>query len=330
MIRIGFLTPDLHIRGTCVAVYDYAHFNEVLLNNKSIILTREIKDRIALKHFQNRFQVVTYNSSEDLNQNLKKYDIDILYHIKYGRNDTYMPTCVFNIVHCVFDMTEQHGDVYAGISQSLALKFNSTLYVPHMCSMKYCDNGNFREQYKIPINACVFGRYGGMDTFNLPWIADALLNILNINENIYFFFMNTPKINHPRIIYHSSTSSVQEKQQFIHTCDAMIVPESLGHSFGLSCAEFASQQKPLIVYNGPDLWNTAHVDVLGDKGIYFTTQQEFEECLCHFYNNKDNYKIKNKDLNAWKYYSPQNVMKLFHEIFIQPYLQKKNKKIILQ
>ena len=35
MVKIGFYTEQLDVRGTCVAIYDYAHYNEVLLNNDS-------------------------------------------------------------------------------------------------------------------------------------------------------------------------------------------------------------------------------------------------------------------------------------------------------
>jgi hypothetical protein len=38
MVKIAFWDNGLGERGTTVALYDYAHFNEVLLGNKSIIL----------------------------------------------------------------------------------------------------------------------------------------------------------------------------------------------------------------------------------------------------------------------------------------------------
>ncbi len=38
---VGFLSNKLTLRGTEIAVYDYADYNETILNNKSIIITRD-------------------------------------------------------------------------------------------------------------------------------------------------------------------------------------------------------------------------------------------------------------------------------------------------
>ena len=35
-------------------------------------------------------------------------------------------------VHCVFDLSEPHGDIYAAVSETLAKKYNKTVFVPHM------------------------------------------------------------------------------------------------------------------------------------------------------------------------------------------------------
>jgi hypothetical protein len=62
---VGFLSNKLTLRGTEVAMYDYADFNETILNNKSIIITRDY-NRIqhefdvsldAYNKFHNRFIV---------------------------------------------------------------------------------------------------------------------------------------------------------------------------------------------------------------------------------------------------------------------------------
>jgi hypothetical protein len=38
---VAFLSNKITLRGTEVAIYDYAHYNETLLGNKSIIITRD-------------------------------------------------------------------------------------------------------------------------------------------------------------------------------------------------------------------------------------------------------------------------------------------------
>ena len=38
MKKIAFYSPHLSERGTEIAMYDFAHYNEKILNNKSIII----------------------------------------------------------------------------------------------------------------------------------------------------------------------------------------------------------------------------------------------------------------------------------------------------
>ena len=55
MVKILFHTEQLDVRGTCNAVYYYAHYNEVLLNNESAILTRlgnTQNDSISVERFK--------------------------------------------------------------------------------------------------------------------------------------------------------------------------------------------------------------------------------------------------------------------------------------
>lgn len=320
MITIGFLTPTINIRGTCVSIYDYAHYNETLLHNKSIIITQKIDDNIAYRHFKNRFQVLIYTNNSELDNLIQNNKIIIVYHIKYGKNDSYIPKYCFNVIHCVFDMTEPHGDVYAAVSKTLANKFNKHLYVPHMVSMTYDPlQQNLRKELHIPDNACVFGRYGGLDTWNLSYTWSVLTKILNEFDDVYILLINTPTIQHKRVINLEPITDIRYKKLFINTCNAMICPESLGHTFGLTCAEFASQQKPIIVYNGDNVWNKHHLDVIGDKGIYFQNRDQFEKVLIEFYNNRSLY-ISRKDLNVYSEFTPESVMKIFNQVFIQPFV----------
>ena len=239
----------------------------------------------------------------------------MLYCIKYGKNDGLYFDDIPTVIHCVFDMTEPHGKVYAGVSRSLAKKFNSDLYVPHMISMKRGNlNDNLRNELKLLNTDIVFGRYGGQDTFNLEFAKQVISRIVRSRTNIYFLFMNTIEWDrHPQIIHLDASTDIHRKQQFICTCDAMIVPETLGHTFFMAGAEFALHQKPLIVYNGP-VWNKAHIDQIGDKGIYFNTIEQFYSIL----NDFDTQLYKNRhDLNVFAEFTPEAVMKQFEDVFIQ-------------
>ena len=44
-MNIGFIDNHLSIRGTSIALFEYAHFNETLLYNNSFIITRKYGTR---------------------------------------------------------------------------------------------------------------------------------------------------------------------------------------------------------------------------------------------------------------------------------------------
>ena len=49
---------------------------------------------------------------------------------------------------------------------------------------------NLRNELQIPQDAIVFGRYGGMDDFNINIAKNAIKNYINLDTNVYFLFMN--------------------------------------------------------------------------------------------------------------------------------------------
>jgi len=317
MLTIAFLTPTINFRGSCVAIRDYAIYNESLLNNKSIIITdqKQQSDEIAFQWFSKRFPVIKYDTRKSLNDILIREKINILYVIKYGTNDgvgNHDISNVKTVIHCVFDMSEPHGDVYAGVSQSLAKKYGSQLYVPHIVSTIPTPGSDMRSELGIPQNSIVFGRHGGKDTFNLEWAKCIFSRIVRERTDIYFIFMNADKFDdHPQIIILDATTDIDIKKKFIRTCDAMVVPESLGHTFGLSCSEFSVHNKPIVCYNGP-VWNTCHIDILSDKGIYFDNPEQLYDIITTF----DKSEYETGDWNSYREYTPENVMDQFKRIFI--------------
>ena len=316
MVKIAFFTDHLNERGTSQAIFDYAHYNEILLGNKSVIITlteSTYHENLAINKFKSRFKVFFCDKIEDCEEFLS--DCDIFYSIKYGKNNHYLPLKTKNVIHCVFDMSEPHGDIYAGVSESLSKKFNSTLFVPHMISLipSTDKNTNLRNILNIPKNAVVFGRHGGYDTFNIQFVIDVICNkIIQIYSEIYFVSVNTPIFtHHPNVIFLNKIITNEEKNQFINTCDAHLECGTLGHSFGISIGEFSVNNKPIIAYGG-ETWNNAHKDILADKGIYFYNSIDFYNILTTF--NPVNY--KNQDLNCYNDYTPEKVMNKFKEVFI--------------
>ena len=316
-MKIAFHTPQIDVRGTCVALYDYALYSETLLGHTSIVVTdrknSEKCDIRAVRKFKNRFPVFSYSTKEELHNILKREKCNVLYAIKYGKNDGiyFDDGTIKNAIHCVFDMSEPHGDVYAGVSKALAKKFECSLFVPHMIGLRPSKTKeNLRKSLNIPENALVFGRHGGIDTFNLPFVHAAIARIVQKKNDIYFVFMGAPIFaRHPQIIYLPPTCDDDEKNRFISTCDAHLECGSMGHSFGLAMGEFSINNKPIIVYKNDSVWNTAHYDILGEHALYFEDGEQFENIIVNF-------KPNSKDWNRYRDYSPEKVMKIFSSVFL--------------
>jgi len=314
MVKIIFHTIQLDVRGTCTAIWDYAHYNEILLGNESAILSKANNinnDELAVCKFEKRFKVLYYETTEDIENILK--DFNIIYNIKYGKNDGFLFNNIKNVIHAVFDMSEEHGDVFAGVSEALATKFEKKLFVPHMIGLKPSDTKeNLREKLNIPKKALVFGRHGGVDTFDISFVKNMISKIVREFPNIYFIFVNTPAFdNHPQIIHLDKIIYNDDKNKFINTCDACIHAQTLGETFGLSLGEFSVNNKPIFTYGGY-CWNNSHKLILKDKAIYYNNHKELYFKIVTF--DKDKY--QNMDLNCYKDYSPELVMTKFKEVFI--------------
>jgi hypothetical protein len=321
---IAFHTPTIDERGTCIAIFDYAHYNEILLKNTSIIITSYTafhnaasqNSQVLLK-FTSRFPLFLYHRSiKELDDDVLKF-CRLLYTIKYGSLDYNLSQKTKNAIHCVFDMSQPHGDIYAGVSQQLAAKFNSTLFVPHMVNFApdpLISPLTFRRSLNIPDDATVFGRHGGFDTFDIPFVKETIHKIVRIKPDTFFIFINTPAFTqHPNIFFLHKIIDIQTKKQFISSCDAMIHAQSLGESFGLSIAEFSSHQKPIICY-GNWVLNDNYRHILKDKAIYYHSEAELTDILFHF--DKNLYKNRT-DLNCYTEYSPENVMACFQKVFLK-------------
>ena len=315
--KIAFHIYFFCVRGTSTALFDYAHYSETILGYKSIfvvpkssILENKNID-IALKKFQKRFEIFYYDDLNNLENILQKEDCDMLYVIKYGTNDGVFSRKIKTCIHCVFDMSQKHGDVYAGVSEQIASKFGNSLFVPHMVMESNKTNENLRNKLGISDNSTVFGYHGGRDSFNIHFVINAVKKAARFFPNIYFVFVNIPKFDdRPNIIFLKKIVEVEDKSKFINTCDCCLEAQSLGQSFGLSLSDFSVNNKPIITYGGI-VMNDNYKKILGDKAIYYYDEKGLLEILRNF--RKDDY--KNVDINCYKDYSPQNVITIFNNIF---------------
>ena len=319
-MKILFHSSTLGYRGTDVAIFDYALYNEEVLGNESIILTPKKAKASTLEiiqRFNNRFNIVFCESFADIDRAASKYNADLFYCMKHGANDGVISHVVKNCVHAVFMTEDVHGDVYAYISEWVSQNmFGGKLpYVPHVVNPQKSES-NFRDFFAIPRDAIVFGRYGASDSFDIPFVQEAVISIAKARKDIFFLFMNTNSFcdrsvsqELTNIIHVPGTTDLLTKSAFINTCDAMLHARQRGETFGLAVGEFSAHNKPIVTYFGSH--ERAHIDILREKGIYYNNIYELLQILDSF---------RPDTSMCWDCYStrfsPENVMRQFADVFI--------------
>lgn len=318
-MKIAFHSEQLGLRGTEIALFDYAYYNQELLNNDSVIISNRNSDLAALDKFQNQFNVFLYDDFHaEVPRWLDSQQVDVFYAQKAGQHDGKLVPNAKNIVHSVFQLYQPHGDVYAYISKWLANQMGGPTqpYVPYMVDiLKYDHEADYRKFFNIPADATVFGYYGGPDSFNIPFAREAVINVARANKNVYFLFMNSNQFcDESNVFFISGTSDMTTKIGFINTCDACIHARNGGESFGLTVAEFSIKNKPIITSTWCDSGfnDLAHIEMLGDKSIIYNNYDELFGILTNF----PDIIYKHKNWNAYSMYSPESVMKQFEGVFL--------------
>jgi len=333
-MRVIFQTNQLSELGTEVALYDYAHYNEEFLGNESYILTK-VKHHFPhnekiINKFKDRFnsRVFFYENWKHAEEIIKDCNIDVLYTIKAGVKDQVLSKNVKTCVHAVFQMFEPHGDVYAYVSKWLSNKMTGGEYpyVPHMINLPDV-KGDMREQLNIPKDAIVFGRYGNINSFNLPFTVNAVNRIVDERDDMYFVFVNTRQKSpecgvglksHKQIILLPAITDLNEKVKYINTCDALLHARLNGESFGITIGEFSIKNKPVLTWSGNNAQkyyrhkhDYAHLQILGDKGIVYNDDNVYE-----IINKFKPDSTKNWDAYS-ESYSPLVVMEKFNNVFLK-------------
>lgn len=311
-MKIAFYSNQLGVRGTEIALYQYAHYNETLLGNESVIISLPGHDMSAKPKFDKRFNVHLmgfYN----IHNFVKTEKVDWLYVIKAGMNDGGDTKSVPTFVHAVFCHNDPHGDRYVYVSDWLAKNQGydpETHSLPHMVEPLPKTGRNMRASLNIPEDATVFGCYGGSTEFNIHDAHEAIKNVVRDRKDIYFVFMNINKFceDHPQIIHLPASWDLEVKAEFIHTCDAMIHARRGGETFGCAVAEFSIENKPVITYS--ESGERSHIELLGERGIYYKGYYD----LLDIFNNFKNYVKYNDYYNCYKNNSPEIIMAKFNRL----------------
>ena len=317
-MKIAFYDNSLCLMGTTVAIYDYANYNESILGNESFIFYREnnpANDQTAIDKFERRFtnRVFSGKSISDIDDRLKELNIDAIFVIKPGRKDDgvfFKNSKMLVQAVGLVPPSESHGDVYAYNSYWVSEYCSSGQIpaVPHMIDLPELKE-DLRSELGIPKNSIVFGRNGGLNTWNLPFVEDVIIEALSKRDDIYFIFQNTNEfIEHPRIIHIKPTADMEYKTKFINSCDAMIHARHEGESFGLTCGEFSTKNKAVITWFGSR--ERTNISILGEKGIYYDNKDQLLEIFLNFKRQEG------KDWNAYREYIPSVIMETFKKIYL--------------
>lgn len=312
-MNIGFWDNALNERGTSASMFDYAYYNQLLLNNKSFIFYDKNNwqnNNEIINKFKNHFIVHETDNFKEVDSYIEQYNISHLYIQKYGLIDDRISKIAKNCIHAVFDCSQPHGEIYSPISDFVRGNERNYPSVPYIVQLPK-HNLNLRKKLKIPNNAIVFGGYGGQYNFSIEFVKEVVYEIAISNPNIYFLFANFNKFCNdlPNIIHLPIITDPIDKVKFINTCDAMLWARSDGETFGLAIAEFSINNKPVIAM---DIGDKAHVHLLKDKAIWYDNKDNLKNILLNF-----NPKIeKKKDWNAYRDFTPEKVMNIFKNIFL--------------
>lgn len=304
-MNIGFLLNQIDGRGTGNAVFNYAHYNEEILGNKSRIITMSgDKHNVDMVNiYAQRFGEI-YTLAESVPHEILK-DLDAVYHIKSGES-TFKIYGIPYLVHAVFNGGEPHGDRFAVISEWMG-KRDMQSFVPHIVQHPDSPVDSLRTAMGIPETDTVFGRIGGYDTFDIPWAWDSIKKVLDLREDYWFLFVNTePYLKHPRVIYYPETLNPNVKKSFIMTCDAMLHARKRGETFGISVGEFSVLGKPIFTYGKS--YEKAHIYELKGTAKTYDDQEELTDLLLS-YKREEAHPFYDK-------FTPELVMQQFKEVFL--------------
>ncbi len=320
MLKIGFWSNQLCERGTEIALYDYAYYNEKILGNKSYIFYGKNgnNNEEIVNKFKKEFDIFAADNFDEVDKYLIENDIQIIYIAKSGTLDDKLSKVANNVIHCVFDCSEPHGEVYTALSSSVTNYNNKISILPYIVELPYHEE-NMRKELNIPEEAVVFGRHGGKGQFDIKIVQEIIYNIAKWNPRIYFIFLNTNTFCETlaNIIHLETIIDQNLKRKFINTCDAMIWGRSDGETFGLSIAEFSICNKPVIAAN---IGFDAHYKLLKDKGLWYSTTDELIKQI-KYIAETDKKELEKKDWNAYREYTPENVMNIFNKIVIMPFIK---------
>ena len=286
MARLLFHSDGISERGTTTSIVGY--MSALLAEGHEITWVTpdaSINDLEIINRYSDLFNIEVYKDFKDFG-NSAKHKHDWAYFMKKGENDGKIIEGIPSSVHSVFKYYQPHGDVYAYISKwlanssaSLAIPFlprkvknripNPIVrlpWVPYGVDLPNATQ-SLRSEWGIPEEAKLILRYGGKETFDIPWVLQEITWQLNNRKDFYFVGVNTEKfVSHPRAIFLPTVYSITEKANMLSSADVVLHGRLQGESFGMVILEAMQAGKEVLSWKGG--WDRNHVKLLAPECLY--------------------------------------------------------------
>lgn len=317
-MKIAFHDNSLSLFGTTLAIYNWAYFGREFLGIEPIIMHNRLhksNNTDVVNRFSEAFggKVFSYSNVSEIDGILEQNGCEYFFMEKCGRSDGVLCTVAKNLINAIgiCSVQDVHGDVFAMGSEWLSKVVDYKIpFVPYIVTLSE-NNADMREELGIPKDAFVFGRNGGFETFDIPFVKEAIREAIQERTDIWFVFQCTEKfIDHERVIFLPSSPNSEYKVRFINTCDAMLHARQVGESFGMACGEFSIRNKPIITWWGSP--ERSHIYILGSTGIYYNDKNDITDILL----NISKTDVDNRDWNAYRDYEPEKVMNKFKQVYL--------------
>jgi hypothetical protein len=244
------------------------------------------QDSVALVN--EKFETVGISDFKSFALSAQK-SYDWAYFLKKGTNDGLLIPRIPNNVHAIFQYYQPHGNSYAYISEWLAraMARSHNKFIParfrqyfpyesiHLDSVPFSvdmpvPTGSMRAEYGIPADAKVCLRFGGFETFDIPWVKKTLVETLDETPELWFLAVNTEKFtDHKRAIFAPAVYGLQAKANLISSSDFILHARRQGESFGMNILEAMQSSKPILSWFGG--WDRNHVALLDRNSLFLNS-----------------------------------------------------------
>ena len=178
-------------------MYDYADFLDKLLGIQAptfccIRSNQRSDENVFRARFGNESVRILDRWPRGANETdalVRELGVSHIYFHKGGwseRRGLVLSTIATNLVHCVFNGSFPHGERHARISPAV---IGESPVVPYMVRPPRPGRADMRKVLSIGEDVTVIGRYGGIDSFDFPFVQTALIE--ESFPGMLFLFVNT-------------------------------------------------------------------------------------------------------------------------------------------